>query len=99
MEQYVSETLEPNYNLKIYLIGFSFYGLFLVSLMGWVVIALLVFSEVNNYLAPKPKEHMVVDTTLGQKLKININISFHALTCAEVSFGCLISVNRSSGAI
>jgi hypothetical protein len=55
-----------------------------VSLAGWIIIALLVFSEVNNFLSPKPKEHMVVDTTLGQQLKININISFHALTCAEV---------------
>ena len=27
---------------------------------------------------------MVVDTTLGKQLVININISFHALTCAEV---------------
>ncbi len=27
---------------------------------------------------------MVVDTTLGQQLIININISFHSLTCAEV---------------
>jgi hypothetical protein len=55
-----------------------------VSLAGWIVITLLVFSEVNNFLASNPKEHMVVDTTLGQQLKININISFHSLTCAEV---------------
>jgi hypothetical protein len=55
-----------------------------VSIIGWFIISVLIFSEVNQYLSPRPKEHMVVDTTLGQKLKININISFHSLTCAEV---------------
>jgi hypothetical protein len=30
------------------------------------------------------KEHMMVDTTLGEKLRINVNITFHALTCADV---------------
>jgi hypothetical protein len=27
---------------------------------------------------------MVVDTKLGQQLEININMTYHALTCAEV---------------
>ena len=26
---------------------------------------------------------MIVDTTLGQQLRINVNMTFHALTCAE----------------
>ena len=42
-------------------------------------------GEVNNYLTPKFQEHMVVDTSLGQQLKININMTFHALTCQEVT--------------
>mgnify|MGYP003385043240 CR=1 FL=1 len=58
----------------------------LLSLVGWVVIAILIMSEVNFYLASNsvPKEHMVVDTKLGQQLEININMTYHALTCAEV---------------
>jgi hypothetical protein len=55
-----------------------------VSLVGWCLIVLLILSEVNSYISAKPVEHMVVDTTLGQQLIININISFHKLTCAEV---------------
>lgn len=33
---------------------------------------------------PKLSEHMTVDTSLRQQLRININISFHALSCADV---------------
>mmetsp|Transcript_27358 Transcript_27358/g.38860 ORF Transcript_27358/g.38860 Transcript_27358/m.38860 type:complete len:413 (-) Transcript_27358:93-1331(-) len=55
----------------------------ILSLVGWVVIAILVLAEINNYLTPSFKEHMVVDTSLGQQLRININITFHALTCVE----------------
>jgi hypothetical protein len=55
-----------------------------LSIIGWIIIAILVMGEVNNFLTPKMKEHMTVDTTLGQRLRINVNISFHALTCAEV---------------
>ena len=58
----------------------------ILSLVGWVIIAVLVMSEVNYYMASNnvPKEHMVVDTKLGQQLDININMSYHSLTCAEV---------------
>ena len=35
-------------------------------------------------MRPVIKEHMTVDKTFGQQLQININISFHALTCAQV---------------
>lgn len=53
-----------------------------ISLVGWVVILLLLLGELANYV-PQTKEHMVVDTTLGKQLRINLNITFHALTCAE----------------
>mmetsp|Transcript_16272 Transcript_16272/g.27496 ORF Transcript_16272/g.27496 Transcript_16272/m.27496 type:complete len:415 (-) Transcript_16272:109-1353(-) len=55
----------------------------LLSIIGWLLIAALTIMEINNYLTPKFKEHMVVDTSLGQQLKININVTFHALTCNE----------------
>jgi len=57
----------------------------LLSIFGWILITFLVVFEINSYMTPKFKEHMVVDTSLGQQLRININITFHALTCAEVS--------------
>lgn len=55
-----------------------------LSICGWVVISILVMGEMNNYLTPKFQEHMVVDTSLGQQLHIDINMTFHALTCQEV---------------
>ena len=54
-----------------------------VSIVGWIVMALLILGEVSSYTTPKMTEHLIVDTTLGQQLRININITFHALTCAE----------------
>lgn len=44
---------------------------------------LLAFGEIGNYLSPQVREHMIVDTTLGKQLRINLNMTFHALTCAE----------------
>jgi Endoplasmic Reticulum-Golgi Intermediate Compartment (ERGIC) len=55
-----------------------------LSIIGWIVMGILILGEFNNYLTPTIKEHMVVDTTLGQQLRVNVNISFHALTCNEV---------------
>ena len=55
----------------------------ILSIIGWIIISILVLSEVSSYLKYQTKEHMIVDTTLGQSLKININITFHALTCNE----------------
>lgn len=57
---------------------------FAVSILGWVLIAVLALAEVRNYMTPKFKEHMIVDTSLGQQLRINVNVTFHALTCNEV---------------
>ena len=56
-----------------------------LSLVGWIIIAVLVMSEIAFFLGPVSQEHMIVDTTLGQRLKINIDITFHAITCAEVN--------------
>lgn len=58
--------------------------LYLVSILGWVLIGILVLAEAKNYMTPKFKEHMIVDTSLGQQLRVNINITFHSLTCNEV---------------
>lgn len=55
-----------------------------ISILGWVVISLLVLLELRSFFLVEYKEHMIVDTSLRQKLKINIDITFHALTCADV---------------
>jgi hypothetical protein len=55
----------------------------LVSMVGWVIIFILVLAEFRNFITPKYNELMIVDTTLGEQLRVNINITFHALTCRE----------------
>jgi len=56
----------------------------ILSIGGWFIIFLLLCSELNGYFHPTQAEHMVVDTSLNQKLQVDIDVSFHALTCAEV---------------
>mmetsp|Transcript_52488 Transcript_52488/g.67307 ORF Transcript_52488/g.67307 Transcript_52488/m.67307 type:complete len:439 (-) Transcript_52488:104-1420(-) len=53
--------------------------------VSWVIIAILTLSESWQYLTSNStKEHMLVDSSLGQKLRINVNISFPALSCTEI---------------
>lgn len=55
-----------------------------VSIAGWIIIAILVLFEARGFLTPRLEEHMIVDGTLREQISININITFHALTCNEV---------------
>ena len=54
-----------------------------LSLVAWVVISFLVLGEFRTFMTPTMKELLKVDTTFGHKLHINLDITFHALTCAE----------------
>lgn len=87
----------------------GFHLMHLVSIAAWVVIAVLLIAELKSYMSPQLKEHLVVDTSLGQQLTVNFNVTFHALTCAEVIkgescflqiqcsmlvFSCIVSVSR-----
>lgn len=55
-----------------------------LSLVGWFIIFILVLAELHNHFSIKTSEKMIVDTSLGTRLRINVNITYHALTCAEV---------------
>ncbi len=46
-----------------------------------MVVFILFVSEVTNYLSTREVEQMKVDPTLGERLTINFDISFHALHC------------------
>jgi len=54
-----------------------------LSLVGWIIVFIMVVGQTYTFLTPRFHEHMVVDTTLGESLPINVDITFHALTCAE----------------
>jgi hypothetical protein len=46
---------------------------------------ILFMSEFISYMQVTRKDHIVVDTTMGEKLRINFNITFFSLNCAEVN--------------
>ncbi len=46
-----------------------------------VVVFVLFVSELSNFLSTTPVEHMKVDPSLGERLTINLDITFHALRC------------------
>lgn len=54
-----------------------------LSLAGWIIILIMIIGQTYTFVTPRFHEHMVVNTTLGEKLTINLDITFHALTCAE----------------
>jgi hypothetical protein len=58
----------------------------ILSLAGWFIIAVLVLGELRTYVNCNVHEHMAVDTTMtgDRRMQINVDISFHALTCAQV---------------
>mmetsp|Transcript_28495 Transcript_28495/g.88642 ORF Transcript_28495/g.88642 Transcript_28495/m.88642 type:complete len:365 (+) Transcript_28495:88-1182(+) len=57
----------------------------LISLVSIVIMAVLFFSELDSYLTAEVVDHIIVDTTLNQKLPIGLNITFPHLRCDEVS--------------
>eukprot|EP00744_Colponema_vietnamica_P020097 GILI01028528.1.p1 GENE.GILI01028528.1~~GILI01028528.1.p1 ORF type:complete len:386 (-),score=78.63 GILI01028528.1:38-1195(-) len=55
-----------------------------VSIVSGIIIILLFLSELNSYLTGDRVEHVVVDVSRGQKLRINFNITFPSIHCGEV---------------
>lgn len=62
-----------------------------LSIVGWLVIAVLLFAELQSFIAPQVQEHLAVDTSLGGRLRVNFNVTFHALTCAEAHLDAMVS--------
>lgn len=56
-----------------------------VSVVAGVVMLILFLSEFSAYLSVNTHEHMVVDSSLNEKLQINLDISFLALSCRGAS--------------
>ena len=60
-----------------------------VSLTCTVLIALLAFVEIADFVSVKSTKHLIVDTSRGQRLRINLNITFPALPCSVISLDTL----------
>ena len=61
----------------------------IVSISVAVVISLLTLGEVVDFLRVKRQDHLFVDTTRGEMLRINMNITFPALPCSVISLDTL----------
>eukprot|EP00931_Biecheleriopsis_adriatica_P037742 TRINITY_DN21658_c0_g2_i2.p1 TRINITY_DN21658_c0_g2~~TRINITY_DN21658_c0_g2_i2.p1 ORF type:complete len:387 (-),score=44.07 TRINITY_DN21658_c0_g2_i2:57-1166(-) len=57
----------------------------LIGIASFFIMAILFISELRNYMKAEELDHIVVDTTLDQKLPIGLNITFPHLRCDEVS--------------
>ncbi|XP_031555453.1 endoplasmic reticulum-Golgi intermediate compartment protein 3-like [Actinia tenebrosa] len=60
-----------------------------VTFISGVLMFLLFVSELNYYLTTEVTPELFVDTTRGQKLKINVDISFSKLPCVYLSIDAM----------
>jgi hypothetical protein len=44
--------------------------------------AILFVTELSIYLSSDIKPELYVDTSLGEQIQINVDVTFHALPCA-----------------
>ncbi|KNC81331.1 hypothetical protein SARC_06349 [Sphaeroforma arctica JP610] len=56
----------------------------LISLFSMVCIALLFLGELNHYLTTKVQDRLIIDTTLSQRLKIELDVTMHHLPCSQL---------------
>ncbi|KAM9992607.1 hypothetical protein ACTFIY_010034 [Dictyostelium cf. discoideum] len=61
----------------------------IVSIIGGIFILWLFFSQVTLYFSTDIHHELFVDTTRGEKLKINMDITFHHLPCAYLSLDAM----------
>ncbi|GBM23858.1 Endoplasmic reticulum-Golgi intermediate compartment protein 3, partial [Araneus ventricosus] len=52
-----------------------------VTVVSAVIITLLFISELNYYLTPEITEELFVDVSRGEKLRINIDVTFPKVMC------------------
>lgn len=58
-----------------------------ISTVGLIVI--LALGEIADFASVKREDHLFVDTTRGEQLRINLNITFPALPCSVISLDTL----------
>lgn len=66
-----------------------------ISLVALLAMVILFISELNQYLTVEVIDHIIVDTTLNQKLAIGVNITFAHLRCDEVSVDTVDSTGEN----
>ena len=57
-----------------------------LTTLSYILISILILSEFLSWRSTNstPKEHIVVDTSLGKRMRVNLNITFMALHCDDL---------------
>uniref|UniRef100_T1JD18 Endoplasmic reticulum-Golgi intermediate compartment protein 3 n=1 Tax=Strigamia maritima TaxID=126957 RepID=T1JD18_STRMM len=66
----------------------TFCGATVTIISAFLMISLLI-SELNYYLTTELQEELLVDTSRGQKLRINIDVIFHRVSCGFLSIDAI----------
>jgi hypothetical protein len=66
-----------------------------ISIFSIVAMTLMFLTELNGYLTVEVVDHIIVDTTLNQKLPIGVNITFPHLRCDEISVDTVDSMGEN----
>lgn len=67
----------------------------LISLTSFIIIVILFLSELRNYLKTEVIDHIIVDTSLNEKLPIGLNMTFPHLRCDEISVDTVDSIGEN----
>ena len=54
---------------------------------------LLFINELTLYIYPDPIETIEIDTTRSKTIKINFDITFHAISCQRIFFQLFFIIN------
>ncbi|KAL7679707.1 putative endoplasmic reticulum vesicle transporter [Plasmopara halstedii] len=60
-----------------------------VSIVAGIIMIALFLSELSAYLRVYTHEHMVVDSTLGEKLQVNLDVSYLAINCHDAHINAM----------
>lgn len=65
------------------------FGGAIISISAMIIIVLLFFSELSLYLQVERVDHLLVDVSRGEKLKINFDITFPHIPCSMMSLDAM----------
>uniref|UniRef100_H3HEH4 Endoplasmic reticulum vesicle transporter C-terminal domain-containing protein n=1 Tax=Phytophthora ramorum TaxID=164328 RepID=H3HEH4_PHYRM len=60
-----------------------------ISVVAGLVMAVLFLSELSAYWSLNTHEHMVVDSSLSEKLQVNLDVSFLAVNCRDAHINAM----------
>jgi len=66
-----------------------------ISVFSIIAMTLMFLTELSGYLTVEVVDHIIVDTTLNQKLPIGVNITFPHLRCDEISVDTVDSMGEN----